>query len=316
MHIMMQLHNIETNIGYSPQSIPKDIYAIQTYIKSPLNYIGGKHKILNQIIPLFPNNIRCFVDLFAGGCNVGINVNAEKIIFNDNLIYLIDLYKKLQIKPIEAILKHIYTQIERFQLSKTNELGYNQLRLYYNKAKNPLDLLVLIAYSFNHQIRFNNNHEFNNPFGKNRSSYNPNIERNLINFIMAIQSNNAKFNSLLFENYNFELLSSHDLVYCDPPYLITTGTYNDGKRGFNGWGDKDELKLLAILDYLNDKGIRFALSNVIKHKDKENHILQNWLNKNQKYNVHYLEKDYSNSNYQIIDKNKHSSIEVLVTNYS
>ena len=98
MHIMMQLHNIETNIGYSPQSIPKDIYAIQTYIKSPLNYIGGKHKILNQIIPLFPNNIRCFVDLFAGGCNVGINVNAEKIIFNDNLIYLIDLYKKLLVR--------------------------------------------------------------------------------------------------------------------------------------------------------------------------------------------------------------------------
>jgi len=39
-------------------------------IKSPLNYIGGKYKILNQILPLFPENINCFVDLFAGGCNV------------------------------------------------------------------------------------------------------------------------------------------------------------------------------------------------------------------------------------------------------
>ena len=53
-------------------------------IKSPLNYIGGKTKILDQIIPLFPSKINNFVDLFAGGCNVGINVNADKVWFNDN----------------------------------------------------------------------------------------------------------------------------------------------------------------------------------------------------------------------------------------
>lgn len=52
-------------------------------IKSPLNYIGGKAKLLNQILPLFPNEIDNFIDLFAGGCNVGINVNANKIYCND-----------------------------------------------------------------------------------------------------------------------------------------------------------------------------------------------------------------------------------------
>jgi site-specific DNA-adenine methylase len=51
-------------------------------IKSPLNYIGGKQKILGQILPLFPAKINCFVDLFTGGCNVGINVNADKVICN------------------------------------------------------------------------------------------------------------------------------------------------------------------------------------------------------------------------------------------
>ncbi|GAB4481076.1 MAG: hypothetical protein OHK0057_35350 [Thermoflexibacter sp.] len=47
-------------------------------IKSPLNYIGGKHKLLEQILPLFPKQISTFIDLFAGGCNVGLNVKAEK----------------------------------------------------------------------------------------------------------------------------------------------------------------------------------------------------------------------------------------------
>jgi site-specific DNA-adenine methylase len=37
------------------------------FIKSPLNYIGGKYKILSQIISFFPEDINCFVDLFTGG---------------------------------------------------------------------------------------------------------------------------------------------------------------------------------------------------------------------------------------------------------
>lgn len=36
-------------------------------IKSPLNYTGGKFKLLPQILPLFPNEINTFVDLFGGG---------------------------------------------------------------------------------------------------------------------------------------------------------------------------------------------------------------------------------------------------------
>ena len=50
----------------------------QKYIKSPLNYVGGKHKLLPQILPLFPKNINTFIDLFGGGFNVGINVSAKR----------------------------------------------------------------------------------------------------------------------------------------------------------------------------------------------------------------------------------------------
>ena len=66
------------------------------YIKSPLNYTGGKYKLLNSLFDIFPNNINTFVDLFAGGFNVGINVNANKIICNDQINYLIELYEFLE----------------------------------------------------------------------------------------------------------------------------------------------------------------------------------------------------------------------------
>lgn len=41
----------------------------QEYIKSPLNYVGGKYKLLPQILPLFPKNIDTCIDLFGGWTN-------------------------------------------------------------------------------------------------------------------------------------------------------------------------------------------------------------------------------------------------------
>ena len=38
---------------------------LNKYIKSPLNYTGGKFKLLSQIVPLLPQNINTFVDLFG-----------------------------------------------------------------------------------------------------------------------------------------------------------------------------------------------------------------------------------------------------------
>lgn len=283
-------------------------------ISSPMNYIGGKYKLLPQILPLFPDNINTFVDLFCGGCSVGINISAKKIIFNDNLSYLIDLYKQFNSLPKEDVFHHVENRIKQFNLSLTNKDGYLELRKLYNSEKNPLDLFVLLAYSFNHQIRFNNSHEFNTPFGKERSCFNEHMKNNLLDFLNALNKNSVDFTSFNFDKFDFSGFSSNDFVYADPPYLITTGTYNDGKRGFTGWNKIEERKLLCILDTLDKRNICFALSNVIEHKGKENLILKDWINKNNHY-VSYLSKNYSNSNYHTIDRNQNATVEVLITNY-
>jgi hypothetical protein len=58
--------------------MPALIRQTSQFIKSPLNYIGGKYKILNQILPLLPVQVDNFVDLFAGSCNVAVNVDANR----------------------------------------------------------------------------------------------------------------------------------------------------------------------------------------------------------------------------------------------
>lgn len=287
---------------------------MDTLISSPMNYIGGKYKLLSQILPLFPQKIDAFVDLFCGGCNVGINANARKIIFNDNLSFLIDLYNEFNSKSHKEILNHIEKRIKQFNLSLTNKEGYLELRKLYNEEKNPLDLFVLVAFSFNHQIRFNNSHEFNNPFGKDRSCFNEHMKKNLLNFLDGLNSKKVVFSSKNFDDFDFSKLTQNDFVYADPPYLITTGTYNDGKRGFTGWNENSEKKLLQILENLSERKISFALSNVLEHKGKENIILKNWAFENNYY-ISYLEKNYSNSNYHTINRDKNATLEVLITNY-
>ena len=301
---------VASKISLFPDDIIND-----NLIKSPLNYIGGKYKILSQLLPLFPKKINNFVDLFAGGCNVGINVEAKTIHLNDNLTFLIEMYKAFRLNDVETTINHIEKRIKQFRLSLTNEDGYNKMRELYNKEKKPLDLFVLIAYSFNHQIRFNNKHEFNNPFGRARSSFNVKMKQNLEQFILKIQNTNTLFSDIPFNDFNLSFLSDGDFVYCDPPYLITTGTYNDGKRGFTGWTTKEETILLNQLDKLHKRGMKFALSNVLKHKGKSNDILEKWVDENSDYQVNYINCHYANSNYHLSIRDRSGSAEVLITNY-
>ena len=282
-----------------------------------MNYTGGKYKLLPQILPLMPENIDTFVDLFTGGANVAININAKKIIANDIEKRIINIYKFFQTESIGNIIKNIESFIEKFELSMENVDGYNEMRSFYNyivtgKTEGgnpyaPLVLFVLICYSFNHQFRFNSKGEFNMPFGKDRSRFNDTMKQNLINFHMALREKNIIFTDKDFTELKVDKLTKNDLVYCDPPYLITCATYNEK----DGWNETREKELLSLLDGLNDKGIRFALSNVLFSKGKTNDLLIDWGNK---YNIHHLDYTYKNCNYHTKDKTSKPD-EVLITNY-
>ena len=156
-------------------------------------------------------------------------------------------------------------------------------------------------------MRFNDKGEFNLPVGKR--DFNTAIEGKLIRFLDALRLQNCEFQTKDFRKFDFSILTSNSLVYCDPPYLITTATYNEK----DGWTEKDETALLTVLDDLNRRGVKFALSNVLQHEGKENVLLQEWIGNNN-YIVQELFMDYHYSKYKKKSK-KAESKEVLITNY-
>ena len=308
-------------------------YQQKELIQSPLNYTGGKYKLLPQMLPHFPKDIDYFVDLFCGGGNVGINVPCNKVLFNDNnsiIRYMFGTFKNMDkeetFRLIDSIIKEYglsdsdkygyeyYGCNSADGLSKYNTNGYLRLRDDFNKMQNKdygyyITLYVLIVYSFNNQIRFNRRGEFNLPAGKR--DFNRKMREKLSAFIDRLKSGDYTFESNDFREISDEDWNDKTFVYVDPPYLITCATYNEQ----DGWNEELEKELLNYLDKLNDRGIRFALSNVLQSKGKENKILLDWVNRNiGKYRVIYLDYTYSNSNYHTKDRTSKTD-EVLIVNY-
>jgi site-specific DNA-adenine methylase len=129
-------------------------------------------------------------------------------------------------------------------------------------------------------------------------------------FIDRLREGRYAFFCQDFRNFDTRPLTKSSLVYCDPPYLITCATYNEQ----DGWNEQCEYDLYALLDALDKRGIKFALSNVLSNKGKTNDLLMEWL-EGRNYGVIHLNYSYSNSNYHTKDKTD-STDEVLIVNYT
>lgn len=308
---------------------------VNCIIKTPLNYTGNKSRVLDQILPLFPNKINRFVDLCCGGGSVGLNVlnRANEVVCLDINKEVITLLQTLLLYPEKAIINKIENIITEYGLSDSFHNGYDQYKNYidgnnglknFNKEaylklrdyfnNNHMDqyirsfyLFVLLAYCFNNDIRFNSSGKFNMPIGK--TDFNGSIRDKLTSFKKGTNNKNIKFYLADFTIVKEFELTKNDFVYIDPPYLITDAVYNETYS----WNEGQEKNLLETLDFLNSTGVRFALSNVLSKEGKINEILDKWIRKNFfkviDINYHYRASSYNKKNRQANER------EVLILNY-
>jgi DNA adenine methylase len=183
-----------------------------------------------------------------------------------------------------------------------NKPAYSQMRSDYNKEKtNTLLLYLLLIYGFNRILRFNSKGDFNLPVGN--VDFNANTQRAITDYFLFVADKNIHFFNMDFEKFlNKSNPSRDDFVYLDPPYLITFSEYN------KLWNEESEQRLIGILDNLNEAGIRFAVSNVLRHRTRYNGIFNKWA---QKYNIVRIKSNYISFN----DNTEKDTYEVLIKNY-
>lgn len=256
----------------------KDIQDV--VFECPLNYIGSKAKIVPDILRFQPENYDTFIDAFGGGFNVGINVSANKIVYNDLNYLVANLIRSFREYNTYDYLLYIKRVIKKFGLEKANGPAYLKARSYYNslpaEKRDPRLLFTIILYGFQQQIRFNSQHDFNNPVGMRW--FNDKILEKMISFSRKIKEGNYEFRCKNYKELRNQMTPS-SFVYFDPPYNLTTGAYNDGKRGFDGWNKALEAELFSFADDLNQSGISFMLSYVVEHKGAINKELLDWVGK-------------------------------------
>lgn len=293
--------------------------------RSPFFYVGDKYKLTSQFRAIFPKDIGRLIEPFCGGGSVFLNIGARAYLANDNSVWMIKLHKFLfsyrnkENEFFEAIEKliinyklsasalgiNVSSELKK-EYPKThyaiyNKKQYAKLKDDFNKNQDDLfRLYLLLVFGFNHMLRFNNKGEFNLPVGD--VDYNNNVKNALKAYFDFCRLNSIEYYCEDFEAFIRSLkLSKKDFVYFDPPYLISKSEYN------KGWTEDEEIRLLTLIDELDKKGIKFALSNVLVHKGKENNILIEWA---KKYKMFDIKANYISYH----DNSIKNSKEVLITN--
>lgn len=295
--------------------------------RSPLFYVGDKFKLVAELKQYFPEKIEKFVEPFAGGGSVFLNIDAKEFLLNDIDTSVFQLHNflihqsknpKIFFQKIEKIileynLSHSYIkdvvpddlkqQWKKTYYAKYNKASFQKLKSDFNssKKKDLYKLYVLLIFGFNRMLRFNSKGEYNLPVGN--VDFNQNVLKALNDFFNIISTKNIQWNNTDYKKHIENIdLKKNDFVYLDPPYLITFSEYN------KFWNEEKEKELVATLDNLNKKNIRFAVSNVTHYKGQENKIFSKWASK---YRVKEVKSNYISYHDNTVKTFK----EVLVTNY-
>lgn len=242
--------------------------------KTPLNYSGSKDKLVPIINKELPKHVENFVDMMGGAFNVGANIVAtNRVYYNEINTYVFEIIRWLLENNNEEVISSVERIISNFSLEKNDKERYLNLRNSYNLNKSVEKLYTLHLYSFQNMIRFNTHQKFNTPVGV--AGFGEEMIKRIHQF-----HTKTPLVTLFNKDYieiNFLEFSKDTVFYFDPPYFLTSAAYNDGKRGNKGWDAEQEAELLNYLNKLDREGYKFILSNVIRHKDSVNHLLENWI---------------------------------------
>lgn len=269
--------------------------------KSPLNYSGSKDQILDKITRHFPKRISTFVDAMGGAFNVGANVVADSVVYNEINQQVFEIMQYQLLTDKDKIIADVQMLRDRFGLTKAGKDAYLEARSVYNDFPDPRLLFVLQIYAFQNMLRFNGSGRMNTPVGNNE------LNGGTLSRIRNFEPKTPNYELILgsYRDLDVSRMDNCSLFYFDPPYFLSTAEYNDGRRGKASWDLDHEIELLNHLTDLDLRGYRFMLSNLIEHKGKTHHVLRDWVDEH---------------SYRMIEVGetgkKYPRKEVIVVNYS
>ena len=258
---------------------------------------------------------------------MSLNMLAQTYQLSDNSEHLISVHKKLRklsragnlVDEVcrrikihgltctylgDSVSGRLISRFPKTYFAEANRGAFLELRDAVNCAQDPdpLDLYILVIYGFNRMWRFNRSGEFNVPVGN--VDFNARTAAALANFAdFHRKHKNIKYASRDFkDSVTRSDLGPNDFVYFDPPYLITQAEYNAR------WQEKDDEDLRQVFEFLHSRGVRVAMSNVLRYRESQNISLERWA---QEFRVIDVKSNYISR----FDNRQKIIREVLILNY-
>lgn len=225
-----------------------------------VKWVGGKRQLLPEIRKYIPEKFTIYYEPFVGGGAVLFDIQPKRAVINDVNFELMNLYEVIRDNVdllIEDLKKHknekeYFYEIRELDRDKEK---YRQL----TKVERASRLLYLNKTCYNGLYRVNQAGQFNTPFGNYK---NPNIINEKV--IRAV-SDYFNWADITFKCCDFEEsvkgIGKGAFVYFDPPYDPVSESANFTEYSKDGFTKEDQIRLKKLCDRLNDKGIKFLLSN-------------------------------------------------------
>jgi DNA adenine methylase len=252
--------------------------AINKLVTPVVKWVGGKRQITNEIVKYVPK-FSTYYEPFLGGGAVLFELQPKVAVVNDINLELINIYKVIKNNIDELIenlkeheLKNGEAYFYRIREQDRDKERYNLL----TQTQRASRLIYLNKTCYNGLFRVNKAGQFNTPFGNYK---NPNIVNE---YTLKAVSNYFNKIRITFTCKDFDeaLKGARKgaFVYLDPPYdpISDTASYTGYDKG--GFDQNDQIRLKNICDKLNEKGIKFLLSNsatnFIKDLYKDKYIIK------------------------------------------
>lgn len=223
-----------------------------------VKWAGGKRKLLPVLLAHVPQEVRTYVEPFAGGASLffalmGGERKIDKCVLADQNEDLITLYRVVKDK-VGALIRELTTY--RYEETFYYEVRDRDPRRL-SDVKRAARILYLNKTCYNGLWRVNSRGKFNVPFGRYTNPRILDIPR------LESAAKALARATLLVGDFEAALhgLSSKDFVYFDPPYVPVSKTSNFTDYAVGGFHAADQERLRRVLLSLRNKGVRALLSN-------------------------------------------------------
>ncbi|MCK9268305.1 MAG: DNA adenine methylase [Alkaliphilus sp.] len=233
--------------------------------KNPLvspvvKWVGGKRQLLQDILKHIPDKYSTYYEPFVGGGAVLFHLQPGKMVINDINEELMNVYNVIcnNVEELIEDLKKHKNEADYFykirELDRDRE-KYAQL----NNIERASRIIYLNKTCYNGLFRVNRQGEFNTPFGRYK---NPNIANEATLKAVNNYFNKAK---ITLKCGDFEEavkgIRKGGFVYFDPPYDPVSESANFTGYDKGGFDKDEQIRLKKLCDKLNNRGVKFLLSN-------------------------------------------------------